>query len=46
MTTDVNRRAADNIRIISMAMVEKANSGHPGARWAEQISYTFFTVSS
>jgi transketolase len=30
MTPDVNKRAADNIRILSMAMVEKANSGHPG----------------
>lgn len=30
MTTDTNKRAADNIRILSMAMVEKANSGHPG----------------
>jgi transketolase len=30
MATDVNKRAADNIRILSMAMVEKANSGHPG----------------
>ena len=30
MTTDVNLRAADNIRILSMAMVEKSKSGHPG----------------
>jgi transketolase len=30
MTKNVNERAADNIRILSMAMVEKANSGHPG----------------
>ena len=30
MTRNVNERAADNIRILSMAMVEKANSGHPG----------------
>lgn len=30
MKTDVNCRAADNIRILSMAMVEKAKSGHPG----------------
>lgn len=30
MTTEINKRAADNIRILSMAMVEKANSGHPG----------------
>ncbi|MBK7134310.1 MAG: transketolase [Bacteroidales bacterium] len=27
---DVNQRAADNIRILSMAMVEKSKSGHPG----------------
>jgi transketolase len=26
----VLNRAADNIRILSAAMVEKANSGHPG----------------
>lgn len=30
MNTDVNLRAADNIRILSMAMVEKSKSGHPG----------------
>jgi transketolase len=30
MNTDVNQRAADNIRILSMAMVEKSKSGHPG----------------
>ncbi|MDX9773999.1 MAG: transketolase [Bacteroidales bacterium] len=30
MNKNVNERAADNIRILSMAMVEKANSGHPG----------------
>jgi len=30
MKIDVNKRAADNIRILSMAMVEKSKSGHPG----------------
>lgn len=30
MNSDINLRAADNIRILSMAMVEKAKSGHPG----------------
>lgn len=30
MASDANKRAADNIRILSMAMVEKARSGHPG----------------
>ena len=30
MSTDINYRAADNIRILSMAMVEKSKSGHPG----------------
>jgi transketolase len=30
MNKDVNQRAADNIRILSMAMVEKSKSGHPG----------------
>jgi transketolase len=30
MNTDINLRAADNIRILAMAMVEKSKSGHPG----------------
>ena len=30
MIKNVNERAADNIRILSAAMVEKAKSGHPG----------------
>jgi transketolase len=30
MNNDVNQRAADNIRILAMAMVEKSKSGHPG----------------
>ena len=30
MTQNVSSRAADNIRILSMAMVEKSKSGHPG----------------
>lgn len=30
MIDEINKRAADNIRILSMAMVEKARSGHPG----------------
>jgi transketolase len=30
MNIDVNHRAADNIRIFAMAMVEKSKSGHPG----------------
>lgn len=30
MNIDINHRAADNIRILSMAMVEKSKSGHPG----------------
>jgi transketolase len=30
MDSIVNKRAADNIRILAMAMVEKAKSGHPG----------------
>ena len=28
--TNISMRAADNIRVLSAAMVEKANSGHPG----------------
>jgi transketolase len=30
MKIDVNERAADNIRILAMSMVEKSKSGHPG----------------
>lgn len=30
MNSEVHKRAADNIRILSMSMVEKAKSGHPG----------------
>jgi len=30
MSIDINKLAADNIRILSMSMVEKAKSGHPG----------------
>lgn len=30
MNKDVNHRAADNIRILAMSMVERSRSGHPG----------------
>ena len=30
MSYDLNQKAADNIRILAMSMVEKAKSGHPG----------------
>jgi transketolase len=30
MANNIDQRVADNIRILSAAMVEKANSGHPG----------------
>jgi len=30
MSTDINKLAADNIRILAMSMVEKSKSGHPG----------------
>ncbi len=30
MNKDINLQAADNIRALAVAMVEKANSGHPG----------------
>ncbi len=30
MGTDINFKAADNIRLLAMAMVENAKSGHPG----------------
>ncbi|HML86733.1 MAG TPA: hypothetical protein PKE52_16375, partial [Bacteroidales bacterium] len=28
--SDLSKRSADNIRVLSVAMVEKAASGHPG----------------
>ena len=30
MNNNISRRAADNIRILALSMVEKAKSGHPG----------------
>jgi transketolase len=30
MNNDINKLAADNIRILAMSMVERAKSGHPG----------------
>ncbi|MGD0582694.1 MAG: transketolase [Bacteroidales bacterium] len=30
MSSNINLRSADNIRILAMSMVEKAKSGHPG----------------
>jgi transketolase len=27
---DINRRSADNLRVLSVAMIERARSGHPG----------------
>ena len=30
MNIDINKKAADNIRILAMSMVEKSKSGHPG----------------
>jgi len=30
MNQEINLRAADNIRVLAMSMVEKAKSGHPG----------------
>lgn len=30
LTTNIDRRAADNLRALIVAMVEKAKSGHPG----------------
>ena len=30
MNNEIHQRAADNIRILAMAMVEKSKSGHPG----------------
>ena len=42
--TKVLNRAADNIRILAAAMVEKANSGHPGmVLGSAPALYTLFT---
>ena len=30
MSTDIDRRCIDTIRALSMDVVQKANSGHPG----------------
>jgi len=30
MNTKIDQQSADNIRALAVAMVEKANSGHPG----------------
>jgi len=30
MNNDINQKAADNIRLLAMAMVERSRSGHPG----------------
>ncbi|MBN2634143.1 MAG: transketolase [Bacteroidales bacterium] len=44
MNKDVNKLAADNIRLLSMSMVEKSKSGHPGGAMggADFIHILFF----
>jgi transketolase len=47
MNININQRAADNIRILAMSMVEKSKSGHPGGAMgaAEFYTYPLFRVS-
>ena len=48
MNPRIHTRAADNIRILSAAMVEKAGSGHPGGAMGgadfTEILYSTFLV--
>lgn len=39
-------RAADNIRILSASMVEKAKSGHPGGAMGALITLTCCILNS
>ncbi len=43
MSKDLTTLAADNIRILSAAMVEKARSGHPGGAMGGADFYIFST---
>jgi len=44
MVHDIDKRAADNIRILSAAMVEKAKSGHPGrARGGADVIHILYS---
>jgi transketolase len=44
MTNNIGTKAADNMRILSAAMVEKAKSGHPGgAMGGADFVHTLYT---
>lgn len=45
MNTIINR-AADNIRILAAAMVEKQNPAIPEEPWGEQITSMYYFLNS
>ncbi|WP_233270032.1 hypothetical protein [Polaribacter sp. L3A8] len=49
MNKKIDQQAADNIRALAVAMVEKANSGHPGGPMGGadfmHILYSEFLIS-
>ena len=42
---EIDQIAADNIRALAVAIVEKAQSGHPGGPMGEPILCTYYIQS-